>query len=69
LRQTDSQPASFLTLEPGTPVVDRFGRPAGEVERVLLFEGSVSPSMRSSTLRRMSNAGTASQRLATAERK
>lgn len=33
----DLQPASFLTLEPGTPVVDRFGEPAGEVERVLLL--------------------------------
>ena len=31
-------PASFLTLEPGTPVVDRFGRPVGEVRRVLLHE-------------------------------
>jgi hypothetical protein len=39
MRQSDSQPVSFLTLEEGTPVVDRFGRAAGEVERVLLFEG------------------------------
>jgi hypothetical protein len=31
-------PASFLTLEPGTPVVDRFGRPVGQVRRVLLHE-------------------------------
>jgi Domain of unknown function (DUF1707) len=31
-------PTSFLTLEPGTRVVDRFGRPAGEVRRVLLHE-------------------------------
>jgi Domain of unknown function (DUF1707) len=31
-------PISFLTLEPGTPVVDRFGRPAGDVRRVLLHE-------------------------------
>jgi hypothetical protein len=37
--QSDSQPVSFLTLEEGTRVVDRFGRAAGEVERVLLFEG------------------------------
>lgn len=38
--------ASFLSLEPGTPVVDRFGRPVGEVHRVLLhgdggFDGIV----------------------------
>jgi hypothetical protein len=31
-------PISFLTLEPGSPVVDRFGRPAGDVRRVLLHE-------------------------------
>jgi Domain of unknown function (DUF1707) len=30
---------SFLTLESGTPVVDRFGHPVGEVERVLVLEG------------------------------
>lgn len=30
--------ASFLTLEPGAPVLDRFGRPVGEVRRVLLLE-------------------------------
>jgi hypothetical protein len=35
----DPQPASFLTLERGTSVVDRFGQPVGEVHRVLLFEG------------------------------
>jgi uncharacterized membrane protein len=39
-------PASFLTLKPGTPVVDRFGRPAGDVRRVLIhpdggFDGIV----------------------------
>jgi hypothetical protein len=34
-----NQPVSFLTLEEGTPVLDRFGRPVGEVDRVLLFEG------------------------------
>jgi hypothetical protein len=36
--QPDSQPTSFLTLEPGTPVVDRFGCPVGAVRRVLLLE-------------------------------
>jgi len=30
-------PTSFLTLERGTPVVDRFGRPVGEVGRCLLL--------------------------------
>jgi hypothetical protein len=35
----DPLPASFLTLEPGTPVVDRFGQPVGRVERVLVFDG------------------------------
>jgi hypothetical protein len=39
-------PASFLTLRPGTAVVDRFGRPVGDVHRVLLhgdgaFDGLV----------------------------
>jgi hypothetical protein len=34
----DARPTSFLTLAPGTAVVDRFGRPVGEVERVLLHE-------------------------------
>jgi hypothetical protein len=39
-------PASFLSLDPGTPVVDRFGRPVGSVCRVLLhgdgsFDGIV----------------------------
>jgi Domain of unknown function (DUF1707) len=29
---------SFLTLEPGTRVVDRFGRPVGNIECVLLHE-------------------------------
>lgn len=31
-------PASFLTLEAGTSVVDRFGEPVGRVERVLMLE-------------------------------
>jgi hypothetical protein len=30
--------SSFLTLEPGTPVVDRFGNPVGKVHRTLLLE-------------------------------
>ena len=30
--------ASFLTLQPGTPVVDRFGEPVGKVHRVLVLE-------------------------------
>jgi hypothetical protein len=30
------QPTSFLNLEPETSVVDRFGRPVGTVQRVLL---------------------------------
>jgi hypothetical protein len=38
--------ASFLSLRPDTPVVDRFGRPVGSVHRVLLhgdgsFDGVV----------------------------
>jgi Domain of unknown function (DUF1707) len=32
------EPTSFLTLEPGTEVVDRFGRAVGGVDRVLLLE-------------------------------
>jgi Domain of unknown function (DUF1707) len=32
------RPASFLNLEPGTPVVDRFGRCVGHVHRVLVLE-------------------------------
>ncbi|MEA2271679.1 MAG: hypothetical protein QOI98_387 [Solirubrobacteraceae bacterium] len=32
-------PASYLTLERGTPVVDRFGAPVGHVERVLTLSG------------------------------
>lgn len=40
------EPVSFLSLEPGVPVVDRFGRPVGDVYRVLLhgdgsFDGIV----------------------------
>jgi hypothetical protein len=43
---TELVPSSFLTLKPGTPVVDRFGRPAGDVRRVLVhrdggFDGIV----------------------------
>ena len=34
-----ARPTSFLTLERGTRVVDRFGQPVGEVERVLLLDG------------------------------
>jgi hypothetical protein len=37
-KQRDRQPTSFLTLESGTPVVDRFGRPVGKVKRVLVLE-------------------------------
>jgi len=33
------EPASYLTLEPGTPVVDRFGEAVGAVERVLTLTG------------------------------
>jgi hypothetical protein len=39
MRQPELQPASFLTLEPETPVVDRFGQPVGVVHRVLLLGG------------------------------
>jgi hypothetical protein len=34
-----SEPASYLTLERGTPVFDRFGAPVGHVERVLTLTG------------------------------
>ncbi|TML08684.1 MAG: DUF1707 domain-containing protein [Actinobacteria bacterium] len=34
-----SEPASYLTLQRGTPVVDRFGVPVGAVERVLTLTG------------------------------
>lgn len=34
----DSRPTSFLTLEPHTPVVDRFGHPLGDVQRIMLHE-------------------------------
>jgi hypothetical protein len=34
-----SEPASYLTLEPGTPVIDRFGESVGAVERVLTLTG------------------------------
>jgi hypothetical protein len=38
-------PSSYLTLEPGTPVRDRFGLPVGPVERVLVagdyFDGII----------------------------
>lgn len=33
-------PVSYLTLERGTRVTDRFGQPVGRVKRVLLAEGS-----------------------------
>ena len=33
------EPASYLTLERGTPVVDRFGAHVGHVERVLTLTG------------------------------
>jgi hypothetical protein len=36
--QPDSTPTSFLTLEPGTEVVDRFGAHVGEVHHVLVLE-------------------------------
>ena len=36
----ENEPASFLTLEPGTPVIDRFGTHVGHVERVLTLTGS-----------------------------
>ena len=32
-------PVSFMTLEAGTAVVDRFGETVGRVERVLMLEG------------------------------
>ena len=32
-------PVSFFTLEPGTPVVGRFGEPVGTVEQVLIAYG------------------------------
>jgi Domain of unknown function (DUF1707) len=35
-----NEPASYLTLEKGTRVVDRFGAPVGRVERVLTFADS-----------------------------
>jgi hypothetical protein len=38
MRERDLRPMSFLTLDPGTSVVDRFGRSVGEVQRVLLHE-------------------------------
>src|SRR5215213_7493428 len=37
--QPNPQPVSFLTLEAGTPVVDRFGAAVGAVHRCLLLEG------------------------------
>jgi hypothetical protein len=39
MARPDFQPVSFLTLEAGTSVVDRFGKPVGTVDRVLVFEG------------------------------
>jgi hypothetical protein len=38
MAQSNFQPVSFLTLESGTRVVDRFGQPVGEVERVLFLD-------------------------------
>jgi hypothetical protein len=38
MAQPDIQPVSFLTLGKGTGVVDRFGKPVGKVERVLLLD-------------------------------
>jgi hypothetical protein len=35
-RPRDLRATSFLTLEGGTPVVDRFGQPVGSVEEVVL---------------------------------
>ena len=32
----DPGPASYFTLEPGTPVTDRFGAPVGEIKKVLI---------------------------------
>lgn len=39
MSEPDIQPASYLTLAEGTPVVDRFGEPVGKLERVLLHAG------------------------------
>jgi Domain of unknown function (DUF1707) len=36
MREPELRPTSYLTLAVGTLVVDRFGQPLGEVERVLL---------------------------------
>jgi hypothetical protein len=33
-------PASYFTLERGTPVTDRFGQPVGKVNKVLIADGS-----------------------------
>jgi hypothetical protein len=33
-------PASYFTLERGTPVTDRFGQPVGKVKKVLIADGS-----------------------------
>jgi hypothetical protein len=38
VQEPDLRPTSFLTLERGTAVVDRFGRAVGDVHRVLLHE-------------------------------
>jgi hypothetical protein len=37
---TSSPPASFFTLERGTPVADRFAHPVGTIERVLIAYGT-----------------------------
>ncbi len=39
MREPDLRPTSYLTLAPGTPVIDRFGRRIGTVEQVLLHAG------------------------------
>ena len=39
MHERDLQPTSYLTLAPGTPVVDRFGQRVGAIERVLLHAG------------------------------
>ena len=39
MREPDLQPTSYLTLAPGTTVVDRFGQRIGSVDQVLLHAG------------------------------
>ena len=33
------EPASYFTLERGTPVTDRFGQPVGKVDKILVAHG------------------------------